>query len=69
LASNRVNSFDRFGLYGVLGLITIALLLQIAVLLVAGIETKQRALEDLASDPDAASLPAAAAGVGARSQA
>jgi putative MFS transporter len=59
-------SFDSFGLYGVLGLITIALLLQVVVLLVAGIETKQRSLEDLATETDIASLPAAA-GVGARS--
>jgi MFS transporter, putative metabolite:H+ symporter len=61
-------SFDSFGLYGVLGLITMALLLQIVVLLVAGIETKQRSLEDLATETDIADLPAVA-GVGARTQA
>jgi putative MFS transporter len=61
-------SFDSFGLYGVLGLITMALLLQTVVLLVAGIETKQRSLEDLATETDIADLPAVA-GVGARTQA
>jgi putative MFS transporter len=61
-------SFDSFGLYGVLGLITMALLLQIVVLLVAGIETKQRSLEDLATETDVAGLPAVA-GVGVRTQA
>jgi len=61
-------SFDSFGLYGVLGLITMALLLQVVVLLVAGIETKQRSLEDLATETDTAGLPAVA-GVGARTQA
>jgi putative MFS transporter len=61
-------SFDSFGLYGVLGLITMALLLQIVVLLVAGIETKQRSLEDLATETDVAALPAVT-GVGVRTQA
>jgi putative MFS transporter len=61
-------SFDSFGLYGVLGLITVALLLQVVVLLVAGIETKQRSLEDLATETDSAGVPAVA-GVGARTQA
>jgi putative MFS transporter len=44
-------SFASFGLYGVLGLITAVLLLQVVVLLAMGIETKQRSLEDLAADP------------------
>jgi MFS transporter, putative metabolite:H+ symporter len=61
-------SFDSFGLYGVLGLITAVLLLQIVVLLVAGIETKQRSLEDLATDTGPADLTAAA-GVAARTRA
>jgi hypothetical protein len=52
----------------VLGLITMALLLQIVVLLVAGIEMKQRSLEDLATETDTAS-PTAAAGIVARTQA
>jgi putative MFS transporter len=43
-------SFESFGLYGVFGLIAAALLLQIVVLLTIGIETKQRSLEDLATD-------------------
>jgi len=44
-------SFERLGLYGVLMLITAFLLLQIVVLLVFGIETKQRSLEELATAP------------------
>jgi MFS transporter, putative metabolite:H+ symporter len=62
-----VGSFDSFGLYGVLGLITMAQLLQIFVLLVAGIEMKQRSLEDLATGTDIAGPPAAA-GVVARTE-
>jgi hypothetical protein len=46
-------SFEGFGLYGVFGLIAAALLLQIVVLLTIGIETKQRSLEDLATDAGA----------------
>jgi MFS transporter, putative metabolite:H+ symporter len=42
-------TFDEFGLYGVLGLISAALLLQMIMLTTMGIETKQRSLEDLAS--------------------
>ena len=61
-------SFGSFGLYGVLGLITIALLLQIVVLLVAGIETKQRSLEELATGTDTAGLPELS-GVEARTRA
>jgi MFS transporter, putative metabolite:H+ symporter len=53
-------SFDSFGLYGVLGLITVALLLQVVVLLVAGIETKQRSLEELATGTDTAAGPVVA---------
>jgi MFS transporter, putative metabolite:H+ symporter len=44
-------SFEGFGLYGVLMLIAGFLLLQIVVLLVFGIETKQRSLEELATEP------------------
>jgi putative MFS transporter len=51
-------SFESFGLYGVLGLITAALLLQIIVLLTMGIETKQRSLEELATEPDMATAGA-----------
>ncbi len=47
-------SFEGFGLYGVLALITVALLLQIVVLLTMGIETKQRSLEELATEPGTA---------------
>ncbi len=53
-------SFDSFGLYGVLGLIAVALLLQVIVLLVAGIETKQRSLEELATGNDTAGGPVVA---------
>jgi putative MFS transporter len=42
-------TFDGFGLYGVLGLISAALLLQMIMLTTMGIETKQRSLEELAS--------------------
>jgi MFS transporter, putative metabolite:H+ symporter len=42
-------TFDEFGLYGVLGLISAALLLQMIMLTTMGIETKQRSLEELAS--------------------
>jgi putative MFS transporter len=42
-------TFDEFGLYGVLGLISAALLLQMIMLTTMGIETKGRSLEDLAS--------------------
>jgi putative MFS transporter len=42
-------TFDQFGLYGVLALISAALLIQIVVLATIGIETKQRSLEDLAA--------------------
>jgi putative MFS transporter len=42
-------TFDQFGLYGVLALISGALLIQIVVLATIGIETKQRSLEDLAA--------------------
>jgi putative MFS transporter len=41
-------TFDQFGLYGVLGLISAALLLQMVMLATMGIETKQRSLEELA---------------------
>ncbi len=41
-------TFDEFGLYGVLALISAALLLQIVMLATMGIETKQRSLEELA---------------------
>jgi putative MFS transporter len=41
-------TFDQFGLYGVLALISGALLIQIIVLAMIGIETKRRSLEDLA---------------------
>ncbi len=50
-------SFESFGLYGVLGLITAALLLQVVVLTTIGIETKQRSLEELSAGPDAAFSP------------
>jgi putative MFS transporter len=43
-------TFDEFGLYGVLGLISAALLLQMIMLATMGIETKQRSLEELASE-------------------
>jgi putative MFS transporter len=42
-------TFEGFGLYGVLGLIAAALLIQVVVLATIGIETKQRSLEDLAT--------------------
>ncbi len=51
-------SFEGFGLYGVLGLITAVLVLQVVVLLAIGIETRQRSLEELESD---AALPATGA--------
>ncbi len=54
-------SFDRFGLYVVLALITAFLLLQIVTLLFFGIETKQRSLEDLADDSGGAQLATAPA--------
>ena len=44
-----VATFDQFGLYGVLALISAALLLQMIMLATMGIETKQRSLEELAS--------------------
>jgi hypothetical protein len=44
----------------VLGLIVVALLLQIVVLLAAGIETKQRSLEELATGNDTAGGPVVA---------
>ena len=47
-------SFDSFGLYGVLALITTVLVVNIVVLLTMGIETKQRSLEDLSTDSGAA---------------
>ena len=40
-------TFDEFGLYGVLALISAALLLQMVMLATMGIETKQRSLEEL----------------------
>lgn len=45
-----VASYDSFGLYGVLALISAALLIQVIVLLTMGIETKQRSLEELAGE-------------------
>jgi MFS transporter, putative metabolite:H+ symporter len=50
-------SFAGFGLYGVLGLITAVLVLQIVVLLAMGIETKQRSLEDLGNDSGGTAIP------------
>ena len=46
------SAFNSFGLFGVVALITFALLAQTFVLVVMGIETKQRSLEELAADPD-----------------
>ena len=52
-------SFEGFGLYGVLGLITMVLAVQIVVLLTMGIETKQRSLEELGAEPGEGTLVAA----------